>query len=51
MKTDKLSMRNNMKDNIGLNFGLTLYYLQRSHQAVITVSHSTWIITKMNGVV
>ena len=37
MKTDKLNMRNNMKDNIWLNIGLTLISPQWSHQAVITV--------------
>ena len=39
MKTDKLSMRNNMKDNIWLSIGLTLLSPQWSRQAVITVSH------------
>ena len=46
MKTDKLIMRNNMEDNISLNFGLTLYSPQWSRQAVITVSRSTWMTTK-----
>ena len=47
MKTNKLSMRNNMKDNIGLKFGLTLYCPQWSRQAAITVSRSTWMTTKI----
>ena len=50
MKTDKLNMRNNMEDNIWLNFGLTLYSPQQSRQAVITVSRSTWMTTKITEV-
>ena len=51
MKTDKLSMRNNMKDNIWLSIGLTLLSPQSSRQAVITVPRSTWRTTKnKNGV-
>ena len=40
IKTDKLSMRNNMKDNIWLSIGLTLLSSQWSRQAVITISRS-----------
>ena len=47
MKTDKLSMRNNMEDNIWLSIGLTLLIPQWSRQAVITVSRSTWKTTKI----
>ena len=50
MKTDKLSMRNNIEDKVGLNFGLTLYFPQWSRQAVITVSRSTWMTTNIKRV-
>ena len=51
MKTDKLSMWNNMEDNIWLSIGLTLSIPQWSRQAVITVSrHDLVDYQKSNGV-
>ena len=50
MKTDKSSMRNNMKDkHISKNWPDPLSP-QWSRQAVIIVSRSTWKTTKINGV-
>ena len=51
MKTDKLSMRNNMEDNIRLNFDLTLYSPQRSRQAIITASPRLGRPQKSSGVI
>ena len=51
MKTDKLSIQNNMEDNIWLNIGLTLLFPQWSRQAVITVSRHDLVDHKIkNGV-
>ena len=47
---DKLSMQITMEDKTWLNIGLTLSCPQWSRQAVITVSCSTWMTTKINGV-
>ena len=47
MKTDRLSMRNNMKDkHISKNWPDPLNP-QWSRQAVITVSRSTWMTSKI----
>ena len=50
MKTDKSSMRNNMKDKRISKKWPDPLILQWSCQAIIMVSCSTWMITKINGV-
>ena len=46
---DKLSMQIKMKDNTSKYWSDSLSS-QWIHQAVITVSRSTWMTTKINGV-
>ena len=47
---DKLSIQITKEDNTWLNIRLTLYCPRWSRQVVITVSRSTWMTTKINGV-
>ena len=50
MTTDKLSMRNNMEDKHMTKYWPDSLSPQWSHETVITVSRSTWMTTKINGV-